>query len=47
MLLMVNGLDPTTFVAVVVLLSSIALLAAVLPARRATLVDPASVLKAD
>ena len=39
--------DPTTYGAVVALLASIALLASYLPARRASMLDPISVLRAD
>jgi ABC-type lipoprotein release transport system permease subunit len=39
--------DPSTYVAVVGLLAAIALLASYLPARRASRMDPISVLRAD
>jgi putative ABC transport system permease protein len=45
LLYQVNPVEPTTYVAVAVGLVGVALLAAYLPARRATKVDPAVVLK--
>jgi ABC-type lipoprotein release transport system permease subunit len=39
--------DPSTYAAVVALLSAIALLASYLPAYRAARVDPIAVLRAD
>jgi ABC-type antimicrobial peptide transport system permease subunit len=47
MLFEVNATDPVTFVAVAVVLSGVALLAAFIPARRATRVDPIDALKAE
>jgi ABC-type antimicrobial peptide transport system permease subunit len=43
----VNALDPLTFVAVPIVLATSAGLAAYLPARRASRVDPISALRAD
>jgi ABC-type lipoprotein release transport system permease subunit len=43
----VRPVDIQVYLAVAVLLSAITLLAGFFPARRATVVDPAQVLKAD
>jgi ABC-type antimicrobial peptide transport system permease subunit len=47
MLFEVSPVDPLTLLAVTALLFSIALLAAYVPARRATLIDPARALRAE
>jgi ABC-type antimicrobial peptide transport system permease subunit len=39
--------DPTTYVAVVILLMAVSLLATYVPARRAARIDPANALRAD
>jgi len=43
----VSAWDPLTFSAIVILISAVAFLAAWLPARRATLVDPIQALRAE
>jgi ABC-type antimicrobial peptide transport system permease subunit len=43
----ISPLDPLTYVSVVALLGSAAILASYLPARRAAAVDPVEVLKAE
>jgi ABC-type antimicrobial peptide transport system permease subunit len=45
MLFQVSAYDPATFVAVIVGLASVALLAALIPVRRATRVDPMVALR--
>jgi predicted permease len=47
MLFEVEAIDPTTFVATALLITGVALVASWIPARRATAVDPATVLRAD
>lgn len=47
MLFGVGALDPVTFAAVPVLLGSVALLAAYIPARRASRIDPVRALRAE
>ncbi|HKW11185.1 MAG TPA: ADOP family duplicated permease [Gemmatimonadaceae bacterium] len=47
MLFEVSPIDPLTLLAVAVLLFTVALVAAYVPARRATLIDPARALRAD
>ena len=47
MLYGVAGLDPTAFIFVAVTLLAAALVACLVPARRATLVDPMIVLRQD
>jgi ABC-type antimicrobial peptide transport system permease subunit len=46
-LLRVSGNDPLTFVIVVAVLAMVSLLACVIPAWRATKVDPLTALRAD
>jgi len=43
----VSAADPLTFVAVPILVTVVAVLAAAIPARRASRVDPITVLRAD
>jgi ABC-type antimicrobial peptide transport system permease subunit len=43
----ITATDPTTFVGMVLILGSVALLAGYLPARRASRIDPMSALRAD
>ena len=43
----VSALDPTAFVAAAAVMATVALVAALVPARRATRVDPASTLRAE
>jgi putative ABC transport system permease protein len=43
----VSATDPITFVAVPLMVTGVAVLAAAIPARRASRVDPASVLRMD
>jgi ABC-type antimicrobial peptide transport system permease subunit len=47
MLYGVNPTDPVTYAAVIVVLGSIAALATWIPARRATIVDPALALRGE
>ena len=47
MLFEVNASDPTTFVAVIVVLAAAGLLAVLVPARRAVTIDPATALRSD
>ncbi|HWY50429.1 MAG TPA: ABC transporter permease [Chthoniobacterales bacterium] len=47
LLFAINAWDPVTFIAIVILISVVAFLAAWFPARRATLVDPIEALRAE
>ena len=46
-MIVITPWDPTTYAAIAILLSAVAIAAALVPARRATGIDPVVALRAD